>query len=372
MVQIIGAVIGSPTNLSHIAYNPRKLAAVPTYNGQSVLLFPYGEIDGYKEHWDDTHGETTRYYRIPWSVLFEAKEWFLGYSQNVLSPGMVTVGVLSRTVPAQDPRYPWLYCVDFALERGEGAVVLDPANLLYSFDPVTGAQVPDVQLPPRTVPALAYVGNDQNSTRTFSDGVAVVKVTFRDLPYEVKDDVEVAAHPAGEQGRYVERDIQPSVEALPLSKLMNQLRFTEGPYGPPSTSPIPEAGVKLLSTHSAKYLWHAVPDFDKNVLDRMLGTTNQNPLYAGPDRAPFPPGTALLMQPETKRRRSPVGSVVTDVYLRWLVRTGTLPSQGWNAYPAVDGKFYMTAFAVGGGTVYQSADHNLLFALGPPLNWQTA
>jgi len=373
-VQIIGGSTVARANLSNITYSAAKLQAMPA----GILLL---EADGYRERWLGEGGETVRYYQIPWGTLDAARIWFLGVSANVppkyslktqpgystsTQPGLTSQGgpliaitsdpgappeaggCLSRIPPAQDPVYPWLYCTNFELERGQGAFVTDPSN---------------------PVPAIAYVSNDRGGWAagpgggSFSDGMALIKATFRELPYEIRDDASRDMHPVGEQSRWIERNFEPAVEALPLARLLaaNPLIFISGPY---SGNTIVEPGAMLLRTIQVRYVWHQVPDPPVTIFDTTIGTINQALLYAGPNRPGFPAGTALFLQPQTRRGRSAAGSVTFTVNLRWLVRL-----TGWNNFPAANGNFYPAAFK-DGSILYKTADHDALFQVAAPVNWQ--
>jgi hypothetical protein len=381
-------------NDSEYRLDPAKVQAWPPW---------LDEVEGYRDRHSPTDSQTTRFYRCPWSRRKQAREYLLGYSTVVSSnpalapnPALVTFA-LSRVLPAQDPEEPWLFCDDVETMRGEGAVIQNP--LIRCFDkngaPVGVADVngnPLVPFVPLIPPCASYVDNSQGGAafdagvgpivaepnHRFSDGRALLRATFRPRNYSMLTDAAVALLGAPtELHRYVERDEEAGMEALPLAKLVGAdpaliLKFAGPPD--PATNPyggsqIPEAGVKQLPLATLNYVWHDVPDPPRSIVTGFracLGKVNSKN-FDGFGGAPvYPPETLLCLPWRLQRKCGPTGRIVWRVGYRLAFRPQT-----WNRFPAGDGNFYLATFGgdVNGDRVYSEADFDQLFGAPQPVSY---
>src|SRR5262249_5211132 len=88
----------------------------------------------------------------------------------------------------------------------------------------------------------------------YLDGVAIFRLTYTPRDYAgLPDEQRQARHGQYELGRYVSRQEEPALEAIPLSRLVAggaaQLVYAEGPGGVKGQV-VREAGVKQLPTGS--------------------------------------------------------------------------------------------------------------------------
>lgn len=331
-------------NLSGIGFDVAKMSAAPEF---------FGETEEYAERDRPDEKSAERTFRVPWSLRHDFRAWVLGYSTVVSQPalsasGNVDAWALSRVTPAQHPEMPWLYALECEMVRGEGAPInrLDIPLVAFPANP----------FPPPPQPALASVPmiafGEMVPAEGFTDGLAVMKVTYRDRDYEIHNDVELAALGLSEIGHYVSRYPRFSLKGIELpAPLRDQLKFVPGLPSPSSfqllpkafmNQPIPGGAQMLLPLIGMEYLWHDVPEVPRLAIAACQGKVNADIFDAVPGGNSFPPQTLLMQAPEIKRRRNTVGRVIFDIRYRFDYNPYT-----WNAFPAADGNFYFVAF---GGT----------------------
>lgn len=289
-----------------------------TTNNQIGSIPLYGEVDGYSEHISTTDGEAVRYFHVPWSSRLQFLQTMLGYSTN-------KGGSISRQLPDNHPDMPWLWAVDYELVKGIGAVGLGTSGLISYFNSDPGAQTLGV------------------------GGVAHIKLVYRPLDFELYSDGDLGNIQADvpEMYRFVTRDSDYAVQALPLPAAANLLKFSQNPpsgialIGTPVNN---GAGTKLFPTREVVYTWHDVPDVPDQIIDQCVGTVNDSTFdlpvpfnganvggYGSPNNGGYAPGTLLCMAPKKKRTRSVVGRVQWTITYRFLYRP-----TGWNYFPYVD------------------------------------
>lgn len=372
------------------------------------------EDDGYRDRASDSDDQVTRQFIVPWSRRLEAREYLLGYSTSELLPidpddlaeamsyfdqaiaddiGFVPVpsARLKRVIPMQDPERPWLFCSEVELYKGEGAWVQSPdavardGNGDVIVDPFTGE--------PIIAPAIHYVDNSEGGfagerqlldninivpvpgepdyidappSRKYRDGRARLRATFRARDYTILSDPDMAG--GNELRRYISRDEDFGLEALPLARLAaagNRLMYSEGPF---AGADIHEAGVKQYPLATLTYTWHNVPDPPRTAYYACLGKVNKNP-FDGFGGAPVYPAETLQCLPwKLKRKTGPTGRVQWQIQYRFSFRP-----QKWNRFPAGDGQHYKATFGGGaaGDTIYQKADFDQLFKAPPPERYIT-
>lgn len=381
-VKIALAITDDAKDLSKVEYDLDKDEQCPA--NVKELAWP-------REFWsrDGQPQRVERTYVLPWSAAPLFCQWALGYASNEPSegaPGVPGTGAISRVIPAQDPRYPWLYCSACELLEGRGAIIDDPTNFALDGDGkvqerdgspavvMCGAAVENLNAGGPAYYPPPDKGNDHPGPESgrFNDGRAVYRCTFTaPRGYRVFNDRAAGLHKAGEMCRMLRIDYQPSFEGLPAANVYGQLiTFADGTVAK-------EAGVYIVPGGVATYEWLEVPDPPFDAIDQLKGTVNLAPLYAGPGRKPFAPGQALFFQPRLDPWVNCVGRVVWNVTYRFGIRP---VAGGWNGFPRADPKGFRFELAgVGaapppggaGPPVYAFADHSLLFQVGPPVNWRT-
>src|SRR5438552_13218384 len=78
-------------------------------------------MDGYEEQWTPDSAQITRVFNGPWVTRQSFLFWALGSAWSTQDPNIPGQGILNRTLPAQDPEFPWLYAQSARLVRGLGA-----------------------------------------------------------------------------------------------------------------------------------------------------------------------------------------------------------------------------------------------------------
>lgn len=338
-------------------------------------------------------------------LLLQARTWF---GQAPPPPGaslpVVTPWSLNRVIPAQDPECPWLFCTDCDMVETKGAWIDDPDNVLSDAN---GQPILDGDGKLQPIPATAYVDNGEGGTfgrelvqldvpllgpldlgggapsQRFRDGFAYYRCTFTHRPYEVRTDTELASPDVGggEINRYVQREEKFQIEALPLARLtafgnaplkfvptgtVDALTGAAVPAGVGGVQ-VPEAGIQQIPSAALTYTWHEVPDLPRSNYAACAGKINASP-FDGYGGAPTYPAETLLCMPwQTFRMANVLGRVVHRIVYSLYFRPG-----GWNRYyVALGGGPYKATFggAVGGPTVYQTADFSLLFKVPPPVRY---
>lgn len=385
-----------------------------TLNGAKFQARPDAleEIDGYRENFRGEDHYVTRCYQFPWSARGACLEWLLGYSTSSLDQSLIandpataasvqtwldwisqappdpTIVLppaagwkLSRVIPAQDPDRPWLFASEWELLQGIGAWTDDRAgNRINGPD---GIQV-FINDEPLTAGGITYFENPPDADNVVEEGMAKIRVTYRPRPYAVLDDAQMVARGKGELGRYLIRQEQYNVEALPLARLAATGKAPLSYCNPPnglaadgSDDPgdlagvaIPEAGIQLLPTSMLNYTWVDVPERPLTAYSLCVGKINADP-FDGVGGSPTYPAQTLLCQPwQTKRTISPTGRVNWQITFKFLFHP-----QGWNRFPTSQGKFlYATFSSKKGGdptapTVYRTANFNSLFQVPPPVRY---
>ncbi len=203
----------------------------------------------------------------------------------------------------------------------------------------------------------------------FLDGVAKLRVTYRPKPYIVRNDAQNAAWESGELGRYVERRPTYAIQGVGLGNVSrsgpNQLKFVAS--APPGVAGqlIPEAGILIVPTAAWSYIWYDVPFYPSQAISNCMGRVNAATFDGIAGFPAFPAGTLLCQAPDIQQGRNACGSPSFTIYWKLDYR-----EQGWNVFPAGDGKFWPATW--GGGDplpdgsnlVFKSADFNQLFAVG--------
>lgn len=403
-ITVDDAGYAGPRNDSEYTLNVAKFQARPD---------ALEEIDGYREHFRSEDHYTTRCYQFPWSARGACLEWLLGYSINSLDQSLIATDAtaaaslqtwldwisqsppdptivlppaagwkMSRVIPAQDPNRPWLFASEWELLQGMGAWADDAANnVVDSGEPVRN---PDGSL--LLAGGITYFENPPDDHGEVEEGMAKIRVTYRPRPYAVLDDAQMIARGKGELGRYLIRDQQFNIEALPLAGLANsggvKLKYCAPPSGvsadghddpggsPPNGLlgvPVGQPGIQLLPSSLLTYTWVDVPDLPWVAHGQCVGKINANP-FDGVGAAPLYPPRTLLCQPwTTKRTISPTGRVSWQITFRFVFHP-----QGWNYYPTSQGKFLYATFTdkVNGDpnapVVYKSAPFETMFQIPPP------
>ncbi len=370
------AYTGLVQRYSFIAHNTGKFALFPTN---------WEEIVGYREREDPQLGfETTRMYVGPWSERLIFRQWVMGVSYRTNDGTSVPQGI-SRTLPAQDPTYPQLYAVSCELIEASGAVVQDPNN--FAINSSNSALDPAQVLPCAAFVDNRYAGgcvasnvSDDQQVK-FGDGKALMRVTYRSVPFEVRSNIEISFLAGGELGRFVERVYSPTVEALPLARLASTtldpskaLQFITADPVPAiyQGKIVPEPGVIMLPSAQITWIWHAVPSPPFAAMFGLLGKINSvgfDGSYAGlTGYRACDPETLLFQQPSWRRRgRDSGGDVLYDLQIRCLHRP-----QGWNQLPAPDGNVYPVTWGgdPDGESIYSTTDFNAIFEPQVPIRWQ--
>lgn len=364
----------APVDKSGIVLDVTKLTQMPTSAQECgpVLIE------------DNENGrETVRHYEVAWSQAADFAQWAYGYSFVLQSPILDQNGsptgsfdnFLNRVLPAQDVTFPYLYCDDCRLEQCKGVILPDPGALMVNAQgkPIDyqGNIVPAGGVDQGLWPGVIYAEKTTVGTVDFQDGNAHFRVRFRSRPYPLRNDDDAEKHALGERSRFVQVQREYGVQGLALGKLAladrnRQLMFAQGPFSnPPSV--IPEPGTLLMPTSILRVTWHDVPFEPSPGIDACVGKVNSNPFTIAPAWGVFQPGTLLCEAPTVRGPiRNGCGAVSYRAEFRLAVR-----QNGWNAFPAPDGNFYLGTFGgnPNGPTVFGKADFAQLFAAQPPPAW---
>jgi hypothetical protein len=372
-----------PVDLSGVTLDIAKMALMPT-SAQECGPFQMEDTE---------HGkQTTRYYEVAWSQADAFQRWCYGYSeavtQNVLQAGgNQPSSQLRRVIPAQDPRYPYLYCDDVRLEECKGVILPDPGALMSTL-PAFGPEQPvdpggnpvgDNSDEQGIWPDIIYAEKTTVENVNFQDGNARFRVRYRSRPYPIRNDTDTDNHPLLERSRFVQVERRFAIQALALAKLtalqnnnlgLKPLVFDNGPF---QGSQIPEAGVLLMPTQTYLVTCHEWPyDIGQQMeFIGAIGTINSAPFQPAPGWPPLFAKSALCQAPDIHGPvRNAAGALVWRCTLRFDVRMN--PEGGnWNAFPAPNGQFYEASF--GGGLndprVYQTSDFNSIFVPQAAPSW---
>lgn len=350
-------------NASGIAHSIDKINAMPAGWTPNDYTERFSRRDSYAEMtWIG-----------PWSSRWAFRDWAMG-DCKILGQGGGQF--LSRTIPAQHPEDPSLYCVDCDLVEAGPMTALSNTSIPQL---ATGAFIPAA----RPLPMVAYVASSPPDQ--LDDGACTYRLRYAQLNYEVRTDNEMqqlarTGVGGGEINRHVERFQTYQLSGLPISKLVGaQLFFTAGPY---TNVPIPEAGVLPLWGQELRYVWHDVPSPPEAVWSACINCVNSAAFDSaglfkvGHD--PYPPGTLLMQSPTKERHRLQNGRVVWTVTYAILFRP-----QGHNSFPAADGNIYPAALfgppqaplapnqpGVPLGNLFKSFAFDGLFVTGPAVVWQ--
>jgi hypothetical protein len=305
---------------SDIPLNTDKLKEIPD---------GWQELSDYSESWessgngDRSRAEVTRTFQGPWGSRKEFIDWALGFSDNV-------GGILTRSVPAQHPEYPWLYAVSATNVKGQGLFIQNP-----NYDPeATGIDM------------IAFIDRD---TQTDAH-CCRVQVRYTRLMYTIRDDRDIALNSATELQRYIIRTRVRSLRSQPLPP--GQLVF-QG-----TATPIPSSAGNILSPmQELTYRWMQVPDLPEKAFDLCQGCVNDkafdpafmmNGRLIGFTRGGYPAGTLLCQAPETIEDRGVTGREQWTIVYKFIFNRN-----GWNKFPDANGN-YVTA-------VYQNNPNKMLY-----------
>lgn len=244
------------------------------------------------------------------------------------------------------------------LERTLGGAVTLP-------DPLGRTRLPGLVFAENRGPTPTPL--DGTLSGSWSDGVAKLRVTYRQRPYVIRNDLQNAVWQQGELGRYVERQPRYAIQGVPLynvSKSGQQLIFTAA--APPGIAGqvVPEAGMMLMPTASWIYRWHDVPFYPDVAIATIVGRVNSDEFDGIAVFPSFPPGTLLCQAPEIKMRRNACGQPSFDVSYILDYRP-----DGWNNFPAASSDPTKRFFpATWGGGAPAADGSNLVFKPTPFIN----
>ncbi len=175
------------------------------------------------------------------------------YTENILqnfprvmrgSHATAPGNTITREIPRVHPLHNWLYCTSLRLQGGKGSTYESTANadsgiMLYRDAP--------------------------NS----AEGRAIWEATYSWLPYEIRQDEEIGGNGVlTELDRFVRKEANPSVEALPIDG-------TAWKWSVAPQDKIAEPTTVLLSTTTLTYLWYWVPSpFNQTAWDTAIGKVN--------------------------------------------------------------------------------------------------
>lgn len=319
-------------NLSGVGLNAQKMSQMPQTKPPIEPQQGYREVD----RDDESSAEIT--WRVPWTARHAFREWAKGYS----AIGRDANGnlKLSRTIPAQHPEKPWLFCVECEVTNGAGALM--PSQVAAPVPPGS---------PPILVPFLTF-REEVIGAGSYGDGFALMKCVYRDRPYDIFDDATIAAMNTGEIGRYVIREPRFSLKGMELPQSLRErlvfdkvaLSPTTGQQAPEGIAgiPIPGGAQLLMPLIGLSYLWLEVPLalINWSAIQGCLGHTNANAFdLATSWGGPWAAQTLLMQSPEIRYRRNGVGIMCADIRFKFDFVKNT-----WNAFPAADGNFYFANF----------------------------
>lgn len=339
----------------------------------------------YRETWTNEGTHSVKIgYLVPFPLCKAFVEWMVGWStvanlsQNPL-PDDPAIYNIVRIIPYQCPKpgYEFFYVsdIDCGDDNEKPAWLTDPSVYMHT---ITG----DALDKDDGVAAFAAGPNGKNKNiiaeewpmfkltdGKSSDFVVRYTVTFTPRNYEVRTDGELSL-PAnrpnqGELERYVERQFRSAVQNLPLPAAAGY-KFADGPPGIIGQV-IPAAGAQLIvMTDELNYIFYEWPDNMGTALEQVIGFINRAAWDGARGWRSYPAGTLLMQAPlERKRYRHATGRYYYRNTISMLFRP-----QGWNYYPASDGKFHLVTSngLPGGSTIYQTADFNQILSPQAPLN----
>jgi hypothetical protein len=319
---------------------------------QSILNLRAYQVEPYEEEWSEDDSTAVIHWRVPWINNPGFLAWARGYSYNA-------AGRMNRIPPAQHPKFPWLYCVNAKLVKGDGAAWIDT-------DPALIGDGTDPTFVPQEM--IAFYDNGSGIPGVFAGtGSALWRLTYRQLPYAILTDSEMLTNGVGEEyHRFTERIETYAIEQLAIPG--KQFVFIEGPAGI-NGQPIDQSGtLKRFATRAIIYRWHDVPDVPEDGLNACVGTVNVTIFdqeWTSPNGLPvggglpggYPPETLYCEAPKKERKRNAVGRVTWTMEYTLLYR----PS-GWNKFPGQDGEFYRAAFP-GNKPLFKSSEFRQLFQM---------
>lgn len=311
---------------------------------------PWGwfETTGYREHFRPDDSTIERVFEGPWGLRPQFIQWALGYSDSLPDPNNPERGILKREIPVMDAEFPWLYATDYELVEGHGAWV----NNYFQAKDCEGRTILE-NGQPVWFPKIGYLAKDTTLDRL----TAKVKLTFSARDFEVRSDARNAVFSGGELNRYLTRDRTYSMEAIPLPR--GEIVFTEGPF---ASQPIPEnSGRLLLPRQQLRYTWHDVPDEPVEAIENCVGRVNSHTFDGVRGARSYPPKTLLCLPPQNVRiPRTPTGRVAWRIVYLFLFQP-----QGWDKWPAADGRFYRA-----NRDVFEPVGFQQLFTVPTPVAYQ--
>ncbi len=356
-----------------------RLLALPALNAHKLNQIPAGwqEVEGYRERWrSDGTQEMTRVFQGPWNGRGAFRDYMLGWSAlfdlGALNPAVALGGqrfFITREIPFADPEYPWLYCVDCRVLKGQGAMRPNPdmSTGHPQPQPQPGIQPPPLVLPGPVAPTgkVGYYDTspdlaDPTDPQKAAGLSALVECLFSSLDYRVLTDGELAAMPnnQGELERFVVREPKFTVQSQPLP--LGQLFFARD-GGPHQGQQIPDnAAYKLLFRGELTYTWHQAPGVNWDALQACIGAVNSAAFDGAANGAwpPYPPETLLCTAPPSlKIYRTVQGQRQWRHSYSFIWRP-----EGWNTLIDGDGLFHRVAYA-NGTPMFPLADFNTLFRL---------
>ena len=358
----------------YIRIDPDKSSAWPEWAD---------EMDGgYTETWSETDKETSRCFRIPYTKRAEFRAYMLGYSRVIPNPQFNNgnpaidqpgTGIISHVIPAQDPEYPFLYCIQCSLLNNESGKA--GRRRLYQADELDQNGLPNNPEPEELTKMRDKLtfNIDDNATSTL-DGTATMRCVYRPKAYRIETDANatglVFKYGNGlafsrEMTRLLERRISYAVTALPLARVQAQavtkLKFWN-PGGAFDGDDIPEPGVQLIPTAEMQYVWWT-PGYSPTIFSNLSGKINDQP-FDGYDGWPLFSAKTLLFQAPIveEQERTIRGHRFFKITMRASYR-----QQTWWNFPAPDGSQLPATWghtdpALAGSTsVYTPGDFSKVF-----------
>jgi hypothetical protein len=285
--------------------NPVSLDSIATYKGQDeVREIRFGEKPNYTEATTREGIEAHRTLYCNWS---DARDFPIMLLGDVQPDGSDNLGLLKRITPHPHPHgSKMLYAVQADLVNAAGGFYKNPNDGLIGF-------------------------SDRINNL---DGLAEWSVVYRNLPFDVREDLAGPARDGGvtELYRYVERDVKFAMEGYPVPGLAFQWQSDGKPFPEPFTMRRP--------LQELKYTWHWVPE----PLPKVLGASEANPndeIVVGRlnaalfdpgswlHRPGYPPGHLLCTEPVISGRFwTPSGKPVRNIIYSLLYRADSR----WDAF----------------------------------------
>lgn len=343
--------------------------------------FAWQDPSAFKEGWgEEDPGEATLLFWVPWGQKAAFKDWVMGGATRNFD----NTGLIDRITPLPHPDYPWLFALSAKIVANAGYM---------SFNPYVTTQ-PAAGKGKQTAAAGLFSGDPSKAAW----GKSLWEVVFRPRPYtiysdELMDSVSADGKPLSELHRYVSRSMTHAFQFLPIPQGSdtNSLRFVEGPYGVKVVTGSnntatatagqlvdPAAMNKFMFEGTAVYDWYFVPDINTDAFTSIEGTVNDDvfdPPFQAVDATGqtvkiggallpggFPRETLLCMAPTMKDIRDRAGKVLWHISFRFLYRP-----QGWNHFPAADGKFWLAGFNAGNPIPQVVPNKPVSFYFNPPI-----